>query len=389
MGYHDHRRNRPDTAIIHCPNPAARGATAAGPDIGPRDPVLGGGDAPSPGSVVSLPLDERPDSVAPAQAGACPTSRPDAGHRSVDDGLTGTLPAQGPREEDEEGDADREAELRYGWTPARKVRFLDHMAEHGNVRLACAAVGISREAAYRLRRRDFAFGEGWAAALVLARAHAEQVLADSALCGFEEQVYYRGELVGSRRRFDGRLLLAHLARLDKLAGETIAGPHAARFDELLAVVAGESFPEAMTDRDEGPHHRADPLLPMVRERYVAAAAAAARRQARDDAVEVAIAAAIAEGDDDPAFEDWRDEETPEVLLEPEERDAVEALADEAGQAGRAAGAAEWDRWRARTRAVLAAIDGGGELPGTAAATVPLDTVNCVNTGAGAGAAAMA
>jgi hypothetical protein len=32
-----------------------------------------------------------------------------------------------------------------GWTPERKVAFLDHLAQKGNVRAACARVGLSRE----------------------------------------------------------------------------------------------------------------------------------------------------------------------------------------------------------------------------------------------------
>ncbi|MFD1958902.1 hypothetical protein ACFSHP_07045 [Novosphingobium panipatense] len=95
---------------------------------------------------------------------------------------------------------------------------------------------MSRTSAYLLRRRDAAFAAGWEAALVLARRHVEEVLATRALDGVEEAVWFRGELVGSRRRYDTRLLLAHLARLDRVAEET--ADHAGRFDEALALVAG-------------------------------------------------------------------------------------------------------------------------------------------------------
>src|SRR6478735_9341630 len=107
------------------------------------------------------------------------------------------------------------ATRRDGWSPERKTRFLDRLAQCGNVRAACAAVGMSREAAYVLRRRDTLFDRGWAAALVLAREIGVEVLADRAIEGIEEQVWYRGELMGTKRRYDGRLLLAHLARLDR------------------------------------------------------------------------------------------------------------------------------------------------------------------------------
>ena len=124
-----------------------------------------------------------------------------------------------------------------GWTPERKALFLDRMACHGNARAACRAVGLSREAAYKLRRRDPLFARAWAAALVLARENGEQVLGERAIEGVEEPIYYRGELIGTRRRYDSRLLLAHLARLDRLAGDGAASEDAGRFDEIVACIA--------------------------------------------------------------------------------------------------------------------------------------------------------
>jgi hypothetical protein len=52
------------------------------------------------------------------------------------------------------------------------------------------------------------------------------------------------ELAGTRRRFDNRLLLAHLARLDRCVEDDAAVREAARFDELVALVAGAELPEA-------------------------------------------------------------------------------------------------------------------------------------------------
>ncbi|EIZ80820.1 hypothetical protein WSK_0502 [Novosphingobium sp. Rr 2-17] len=130
----------------------------------------------------------------------------------------------------------------HAWDAGRKVRFLDRLSEKGDVRAAAAFVGMSRQSAYVMRRRDVVFAQGWVAAMVLARRHAEEVLATRALDGVEEPVWFRGELVGARRRFDGRLLLAHLERLDRAAEEHSRGEAALeladRFDELLAMVAG-------------------------------------------------------------------------------------------------------------------------------------------------------
>jgi len=129
-----------------------------------------------------------------------------------------------------------------GFTAERAALFLEQLAQRGNVRAACAAIGLSRESAYRLRRRDPLFARGWTAALVLATEVAAEILADRALDGVEEEVWFRGEVVGTRRRFDNRLLLAHLARLDRLHAGAQAQADAARFDEVLACVAGDSPP---------------------------------------------------------------------------------------------------------------------------------------------------
>ena len=45
------------------------------------------------------------------------------------------------------------------------------------------------------------------------------MLADRALNGVQEAVFYHGEEVATRTRYDSRLLLAHLARLDKRVEE--------------------------------------------------------------------------------------------------------------------------------------------------------------------------
>ena len=238
-----------------------------------------------------------------------------------------------------------------GWTPARKARFLDHLSWSGNVRAACVAVGLSHEAAYKLRRRDALFARAWAAALVLARGHAEQVLADRALNGVTEPIFYRGEQVGARLRFDARLLLAHLGRLDRLAEQAEAPAHAARFDELVAVIAG-ACPDAMlpdadalADVAEADGDEADaaivPGLPLPRERFVALAADAGERAAASalyDVDEPEDGEADVLPDEDEEEEEWEDP----------------TLVARAAAAAEAAG--RWDRWCADACAL---VDGAG------------------------------
>jgi hypothetical protein len=146
--------------------------------------------------------------------------------------------------------------LRRGWTPDKRVRFLDLLAQHGNARDAAREVGLSVQTAYRVRRRDGLFARGWNAALLLARDSSEQLLAELATKGIEEEIWYRGQRTGTKVRFDTRLLLAHLGRLDRLADEAAAAHDAGRFDQLLACVAGEQAPpEILPEGDPVPDNR--------------------------------------------------------------------------------------------------------------------------------------
>jgi molybdenum-dependent DNA-binding transcriptional regulator ModE len=56
---------------------------------------------------------------------------------------------------------------RDGWTPVRQLRFLEILARTGSVTRAAAAAGMSRESAYRLRRRSSSalFAAAWDRAL--------------------------------------------------------------------------------------------------------------------------------------------------------------------------------------------------------------------------------
>lgn len=103
-----------------------------------------------------------------------------------------------------------------GFARKRQAEFLRVLAQWGNVRAAAKAVGVPRATAYRMRRECLVFAELWDAALLCAKPQVEEVLADRALNGTQETVFYHGEEVATRTRYDSRLLLAHLGRLDKL-----------------------------------------------------------------------------------------------------------------------------------------------------------------------------
>ncbi|MEP1420440.1 MAG: hypothetical protein ABJK59_01560 [Erythrobacter sp.] len=118
-----------------------------------------------------------------------------------------------------------------------QAKFLQVLAQWGNVRAAAQAVGVSRSAAYRMRRHCLLFAELWDAALLLARPQVEEVLADRALNGTQETVFYHGEEIATRTRYDPRLLLAHLARLDRLEDDPRVTDATYGFDRQLAEFA--------------------------------------------------------------------------------------------------------------------------------------------------------
>ncbi len=241
------------------------------------------------------------------------------------------------------------ATRRDGWSPERKTRFLARLAACGNVRAACAAAGMSRDAAYTLRRRDALFARGWAAALMLARESSVELLADKATEGIEEEVWHRGEHVGTKRRFDARLFLAHIARLDRMAeeGGTAAAEDAARFDEILACIAGAEVPEPF-EIDGEP-------LPLDRETAVFAADEMARE-------------AVGE-----SWEERRQQKGSRQLTR-EEHSICEREKAAEGARARLDAAVQWDAWFARacdTVDDLLGRSASPPLPGLAGNPLPV------------------
>lgn len=111
---------------------------------------------------------------------------------------------------------------RDGWAPLRQGDFIGFLAETGSVAEAARRVGLSRESAYRLRRRRGAEGFAfvWDAALVASPiACARKVTAEEAAeraFGRVVQVRMRrGRYVGSAMKACSSMLLRHLDRLDR------------------------------------------------------------------------------------------------------------------------------------------------------------------------------
>lgn len=135
-----------------------------------------------------------------------------------------------------------------GWTGAKMKRFLQMLAETGVVTDACRVTGMSRKSAYALRNsaRGRAFALGWDAALLLSAPSVADDVASRSRYGVVDRVYRDGKLVAERHRYDNRLTMAVLTRLDRQLQEMRRDAAAAAriaADEweqyLAAVEAGE------------------------------------------------------------------------------------------------------------------------------------------------------
>ena len=123
---------------------------------------------------------------------------------------------------------------RTGWTAARQRGFIAGLSELGLVGPAAAAVGMSRQSAYRLRARAEArggdgaagFAAAWDAAVDQGQGEALSLALDRAVNGVAEPYFYGGRQRGERRRFDTGLLLAALRAADARAGRRRSGADA-------------------------------------------------------------------------------------------------------------------------------------------------------------------
>lgn len=103
----------------------------------------------------------------------------------------------------------RRNERHDGWTEERQRAFIEALADTGSVAAACKAVDMSTVGAYHLRRQKGAesFRAAWQKALDLGVEKIEDVAMDRALNGVDEPLYSYGKLVGTRKRYNDRLLM--------------------------------------------------------------------------------------------------------------------------------------------------------------------------------------
>ena len=144
-----------------------------------------------------------------------------------------------------------------GWTPERIRTFLEVLAQCGVVSDAARAAGKTARSAYNLRNsaKGRAFDVAWRAALLQARRLLADEIMSRALNGCVEVIVRDGEVWGERHRYDNRLSMAVLTRLDALAKEDhlhdmVPAVLANAFEEFVDIVCagGEGAAEFIRAR---------------------------------------------------------------------------------------------------------------------------------------------
>jgi hypothetical protein len=125
----------------------------------------------------------------------------------------------------------------------RKRRFLEALAECGNVSVAAKAAGISRPTVYQLRQADDGFAQGWADAEERAADRLEAEAWRRAVEGIPEPLVSAGRLV---RGDDGQPMV--IQRYS---------------DQLLITLLRAHRPERFRDRTSHEHTGSFPLEQIV------------------------------------------------------------------------------------------------------------------------------
>ena len=136
------------------------------------------------------------------------------------------------------------------WTPANQRRFLELVAEGNTARYAAYCIGLSAQSAYAFRRtaRGQAFDLGWRAASLLARDGIADELLERAIRGQTETVTRDNGSEITRLRYDNRLAMSLLSRLDRQvetasdADTAAARLVAGAFDAYLDLVEKDGGP---------------------------------------------------------------------------------------------------------------------------------------------------
>ena len=143
------------------------------------------------------------------------------------------------------------------WTNHKMVDFLRALATTHSVGEAAKAVGMSRQSAYKLRTRTKgrAFDLAWDRAFCYSYGNLPYAALERALNGIEVAHFYKGQQIGTTRRYDERLTVALLKLMNGPQGLSVvsspgmAGRSAMRFEALLKAIAADGE-NAIDPREE-------------------------------------------------------------------------------------------------------------------------------------------
>jgi ribosomal protein L20 len=158
------------------------------------------------------------------------------------------------------------AERSTGWTAERQRSFIETLAETGSIYDATKAVGMTRQSAYRLRRRSDAreFREAWDVALTIAASRLAAIAMDRAINGVVQDVWYKGEIVGQRRVPSDRLLMFMLRNLDPMRFGAMTKPTLYHIPNPT-MTAYKALPKLTARFDDVPDGATDRTHPRVYE----------------------------------------------------------------------------------------------------------------------------
>lgn len=102
-------------------------------------------------------------------------------------------------------------------TPEKQVIFLEALASSLSVKQAARAAGMSRASVYRLRSKlkGEPFDLAWEAALSCQMDALADVCLERVINGVEVPHFYKGELIHTSRKYDGKLAIALLSLREK------------------------------------------------------------------------------------------------------------------------------------------------------------------------------
>ncbi len=137
-----------------------------------------------------------------------------------------------------------------GWTAARRRLFLERLATTASVQEAARSVGMTRQSARKLYRRAPAFRAAWNEALQESVAVLAETAFHRALHGTEQQVYYKGQLIGTREVHHDRLLMYLLRVRDPLNYAPIDELERWKQQRALSAPARSAAPSALAAPDD-------------------------------------------------------------------------------------------------------------------------------------------